>query len=251
MRSLELTLPDDLARSLAVEADLLQFDDVESYLRWLVGRRFDVAADDERAAMLAEFDARLAGEPDEDDLLTAARRTAHDHDLDGVVEPVVDRVEDEDLGQDAAALASVEDGRVDEIVSRAVTQTREQLGDGLGTGIEYSSRGRLDDEARPGADIADLEDLEVPGWDEELVERRRIAVGAALAYLKDVERAKRSDFVESLYDEYPAGYESSGAWWDCVKRGLRQVDRVVPAHEGSRVWRFRTTPGRVERISYS
>lgn len=253
MRSLELTIADDLARSLDVEADLLQFDDVEEYLRWLLRRRFHLDVDDSRGALLGEYADRVS-ELDVDDgagIVEAARRAADDRAVDGDVRPDVDRVEDEDLGEAAAALSSVEAGRVDEFVSRAVTQTRERLGDGVGTGIDYSSRRRLDEDATPGDDITDLEAIEVPGWDQDLVERRRAAVGAALAFLKDAEEAKRGDFVDALYEDYPAGYESAGAWWECIKRGLRQVDRVSPAHEGSRTWSFRTTPGRVRRISYS
>lgn len=254
MRSLEVDVPDDLARSLDVEADLLQFDDVEAYLGWLVRHRFHLDLDEGRGAVLGEYADRVSEldvANDQGRLVEAARRAADDRSVEGAVDPDVDRVEDDRLCDDAAALATVEAGRVDEFVSRAVTQTRERLGDGIGTGIDYSSQRRLDEDATPGADIVDLEDVEVPGWDEDLIERRRVAVGAALAYLKDVEEAKRGDFVDALYEEYPAGYDSVGAWWDCVKRGLRQVDRVSPAHEGSRTWSFRTTPGRVRRISYS
>lgn len=256
MRSIELTISDDLARSLDVEADLLQFDDVEEYLLWLLRRRLHLHldVDDSRGAVLAEYADRVSELDVEDGdgrIVEAARRAAADRSVEGAVDPDVERVRDETLGDAAAALSSVEDGRIDEFVSRAVTQTRDRLGDGLGTGIEYSSRGRLDEDATPGADVADLEAIEVPGWDEDLVARRRAAVGVALAYLKDVEEAKRGDFVDALFDEYPAGYESASAWWECIKRGLRQVDRVSPAHEGSRTWSFRTTPGRVRRISYS
>lgn len=255
MRSLEVSVSDETARSLAVEADLLQFEDVQAYVEWILSHRLHLSVDDRRGALLTAYADRVGDldlNPDEAaDVVAAARRATSDRAIEGEVRPDVDRVEDESLGETAAALSSVEAGRFDELVSRAVTETRERLGDGVGTGIEYSSRRRLDDAATPGADVADLGSIEVPGYDDELIERRRRAVGAALAYLKDAEAARRSDFVDELYDDYPAGYESADGWWGCVKRGLRQVDRVRPAHEGRRVWRYRTTPGRVTRISYS
>jgi hypothetical protein len=150
----------------------------------------------------------------------------------------------------ATALQSVEAERADVFAQRAVATTRKRLGD-VGTGIDYRSTAALDGDGRPGADITDLDEIEVPGRDDATVERRRDAVGAALAYLSDVEEAKRADFVTELYDEFPADYDAEDSWWNCIKRGLRQVDRVIPATEDNRTWRFRTTPGRVTRISFA
>jgi hypothetical protein len=163
--------------------------------------------------------------------------------------PRTDRVGDDTLETTVDALSTVREERLDVVARRAVTETRERLGD-AGTGLDYRSQTSVPEADRPGWDIADLSTIEVPGWDETDVERRRDAVGAALAYLKDAESAKRSDFVAELFADYPAGYESESAWWTCIKRGLRQVDRVIPADEERRVWRFRTSPGRVTRISF-
>lgn len=251
MRSLELTVDDETARSLAVEADLLEFEDVESYLGWLISHRFDVDADGQRGRRLGAYAARRDEVDADDDVAAVASAAASDPGLTiAGEEDTVARIEDRELTAAAEALSSVEGQRLDQFVQRAVTQTRQQLGDGLGSGIDYSSREVLSEDRRLGEDITDLDALEVPGWDETLQSRRRTAVGAALAYLKDVEEATRSDFIEELYEEYPAGYESEGSWWSCIKRGLRQVDRVDPARADSRIWRFRTTPGRVTRISY-
>ncbi|MFC7076267.1 MULTISPECIES: hypothetical protein [Haloarcula] len=251
MRSLELTVDDETARSLAVEADLLDFDEIESYLGWLVANRFAVEDDSQRGRRLGAY-ARRRDDIDADaDVAAVASAAAGEGGLTiAGEEDTVARIEDRELEAAADALSSVEGQRFDEFVQRAVTQTREQLGDGLGSGIDYSSRETLSDDRRLGEDITDLDELDVPGWDDDLQARRRRAVGAALAYLKDVEEATRSDFVDELYDDYPAGYASQQSWWSCIKQGLRQVDRVDPAREESRTWRFRTTPGRVTRISY-
>ena len=282
MRSFELELPAETAESIEVEADLLGFDSPGSYVRWVVSRRFAIDDGSDLAATLEEYAGRvreLDETGDREALLEAASRaddaaldvgtspgadaeagaTPPGPDADGerdsepavsLDEGTVDRIEDRDLDEAAAALSGVEQSRVDVFARRALSQTREQLGDGVETGIDYSASNEVDD-APLGAEITDLGAIEVPGHDDELIARRRAAIGAALALLKDAESARRSDFVDALYEEYPAGYETADSWWNCIKRGLRQVDRVKPATENSRVWGFRTTPGRVRRISYS
>jgi len=286
MRSFELELPGETAESVEVEADLLGFDSPGSYVRWVVSRRFAIEDGSQLSATLEEYASRvreLDDSGDRETLMEAANRaddaarrledesdrsdetTAENDDsggvtggrdgrfeppADGLDDRTVDRVEDRDLDAAAAALSNVEKSRVDTFARRALNKTREQLGEDVETGIDYSARSGVDD-APLGSEITDLDAIEVPGHDEDLIAQRRRAVGAALALLKDVESAQRSDFVDALYEEYPAGYQTADSWWTCIKRGLRQVDRVKPAGENSRVWGFRTTPGRVKRISYS
>ncbi|QSG05578.1 hypothetical protein [Halapricum desulfuricans] len=259
MPTFELDVSEATARGLAVEADLLGFETREAYLEWIVGRRFAIDGDDERAALLATY-AERAEEMDLDNVETPPidREVETDppapDDLATVMgtnlAPDVARVEDDTVADNADALSSVEANRFNEIARRAVAQTRERLGDGVGSGIDYSSRTAIDDDRRIGEDIADLDAIEVPGYDDELIERRRRAVGAALALLRDLESAKRSDFVDALYEEFPAGYDSESAWWECVKQGLEQVDRVKPARDGGHIWKYRSVPGRVKRISF-
>ncbi|QSG11602.1 Uncharacterized protein HSBGL_1178 [Halapricum desulfuricans] len=259
MPTFELDVSEATARGLAVEADLLGFETREAYLEWIVSRRFAIDGDDERAALLATYAERAeemdlknvetppidreveADPPDPGDLATVMGTN---------LAPDVARVEDDTVADNADALSSVEANRFNEIARRAVAQTRERLGDGVGSGIDYSSQTAIDDDRRVGEDIADLDAIEVPGYDDELIERRRRAVGAALALLRDLESAKRSDFVDALYEEFPAGYDSESAWWECVKQGLEQVDRVKPARDGGHTWEYRSVPGRVKRISF-
>lgn len=155
----------------------------------------------------------------------------------------VKRFTDERLNEEADVLAGVEGERLDEFARRAVAQTRKRLGRDPATGLSYQSNTSIavsSSDVSPGEDITDLETLDVPGRSPEKVEPRREAVGAALAYLRDADRARRSDFVDALYEEYPAGYDSTSGWWNCIKTGLKQVD-VVEGGDGARVWRFRRT----------
>lgn len=262
MGSVTIDLDGETERALHVEADLLGFDDIETYLAWIVRRRYAIDHGSERDQLLREYAERMR-DLDLENVQTPPGVLADDADgedeegadevrLSEVPRPNrmrVDRVEDDDLADAAASLTDVEGDRLDAFVRQAVSQTRDRLDGDAATGIDYDAREQRGT-VRPGAEITDLDAIEVPGWDEELVARRRTAVGAALALLKSEGEAKRSDFVDELYEEYPAGYDSSSAWWECIKEGLRQVDRVNPAREGSRIWGFRSTPGRVRRISY-
>ncbi|WP_440765422.1 hypothetical protein [Natronorubrum sp. DTA7] len=149
------------------------------------------------------------------------------------------RIPEDPVHEDAGMLGNVESERLDELSRRAVATTRKRLNRDVQTGLEYtSSNGLSGNGVRPGEDIADLDALSIPGRSAKTVEKRRHAVGRALAFLRDEDRARRSDFVDALYAECPAGYETADSWWGCIKEGLKQVD-AVEGGEGTRVWRYR------------
>lgn len=153
----------------------------------------------------------------------------------------VERIREDPIAEDAGSLGSVEVGRLDELSRRAVAKTRTRLGRDVQTGLEYSaSTGLAANDVRPGEDVVDLAELSVPGRSADVVERRRELAGHAIAFLRDRDqsRARRSDFVDALYDAYPAGYETTDSWWRCVKTALKQVESIEGG-EGSRVWQFR------------
>ncbi|ELZ13712.1 hypothetical protein C479_02666 [Halovivax asiaticus JCM 14624] len=152
----------------------------------------------------------------------------------------VERIRDDELSDDAGVLGSVEVDRLDELSRRAVAKTRKQLDRDVETGLEYDSSTSLaetSDDVRPGEDITDLASIDVPGRSPDLVEQRQALIGVALAHLRDADAAKKGDFVDALYDEYPAGYGSPGGWWRCLKKGLKQVE-CVSGGDGSRIWRL-------------
>jgi len=207
MPTFEVSVDEETARGLAVEADLLGFDTREAYLRWLVTRRFDIDDGGERADLLDAY-ADRAAEMDLSNVQTPPIEADVDADppadsvgdaLETNLAPSVDRIEDDRLNDSADALSNVEGARLDEFARREVADTREQLGDGVGSGIRYSSSRAIDDDRRIGEDIGGLDDIEVKGWDEEVIARRRRAVGAALALLRDLEEAKRQDVTLHLH----------------------------------------------------
>jgi hypothetical protein len=288
MPAVRTDLSEALLDRLRRECDLLGFEDVTAYVRWVVDNRAAIRSEadpsvveayerrieelETRVGKLADGDADLseskaqttspeskaqttspessAATADDGDTTPAGVDRGGDERVEANLSPATARVggDADEVAELASALAGVTDDRLDEITRRAVARTREELGEGDGgaSGLSYDATNALcSDGPPPGADITDLGALDVPGRDEGLVERRQRAVGAALAFLKEASEACRSDFIDALYETYPAGYDTAGGWWRCVRRGLSQVDRVDGAGEGSRTWRFRDVRGRV------
>lgn len=177
--------------------------------------------------------------PRTDPQAAATREADPDEDVDAanLAPERVERISEDPVAEDAGVLGSVETERLDELTRRAVAKTRKRLNRDVQTGLEYASSTSLaGSDLRPGEDVVDLESLDVPGYGED-VERRREAAGRAIAYLRDEGRARKSDFVDALYEDCPAGYDTPDGWWRCVKRALKQVD-AVDGGDGARVWRF-------------
>lgn len=150
----------------------------------------------------------------------------------------VSRVSEDTVSEDADVLSGVETDRLDELSRRAVAKTRKQLDRDVETGLSYRSTTSLaDSDVRPGDDIADLDSLELPGRSEDTLRKRQEAAGHALAFLRDQGRARRSEFVDALYETCPAEYGTEDGWWGCIKEALKQVD-AVDGGQGTRVWRF-------------
>jgi hypothetical protein len=238
MRTLRIELDEGTVERLSTERELLGFEDLASYLEWIVDNRTDIAGGGDRDQLLSayadrveELEQQLDGtEPESDE-------------FDGDLTPErVKRIADDDLARDVDELNGVASARVDEMARRAVARTRERLGREVSTGLSYRSTAAISDDVRPGEDVADLDAIEVPGYDDSLIERRREAVGAALALLRDETEATRSDVVDALYGNYPAGYESESSWWECIKTGFKQVS-AIQGGDGRRKWVYEPAPG--------
>lgn len=73
---------------------------------------------------------------------------------------------------------------------------------------------------------------------------RRDAVRACVEYLRENETARKSGFVDDVYPDHPAGYKSTGGWWNTIgKEYLKALAEEYepvepPAKEGSHTWRW-------------
>ncbi len=152
----------------------------------------------------------------------------------------VTRIREDKLSEDAGSLENVAAERLDELSRRAVAKTRKRLNREVETGLEYASHTAISaasSDVRPGEDVVDLDSLSVPGRSADLIERRQAVAGRAVALLRDRGSAKRRDFVDELFEEWPAGYETPQGWWRCLKGALEQIDGVTGG-SGSRLWRY-------------
>lgn len=88
-----------------------------------------------------------------------------------------------------------------------------------------------------------ISDLDLPGSGETL-EERRDAVRVCVEYLQARGTAQKSDFIEDVYPERPARYESSGGWWNAIgNQGLDELAEQSeaisdPGGEGAHKWRW-------------
>jgi hypothetical protein len=190
--------------------------------------------------------------PVDDDLAVALAREADRLGFDSRAAYVRWLLRERGAADPSTAAAATADGgaRPDLSPSRVarrdegLTDDATRLGDVHRARVDAPVGSSLADD-RPGADLADLDALDLPGHDADLLERRRRLVGAAVEHLREAGEARRSEFVAALREDRPAGYGSVDGWWSCLKRGLRQVDRVRNADEGRRTWGFRDVRGRV------
>lgn len=303
MRSIDVPVDRETRDRLETECDLLGFDDVATYVGWIIDNRAAIDQGTDRDQLLTAYADRVeqlerqldrqregeesgtvggapadeptpssrveqdaqtderqsattggAGEADGTDAGTSGGTASADGGTDTRPAPEqpgrdlfvsgsfgerVGRIAGDEVNEVVDELTGVETERVDAFARKAVAQTREQLGRDPETGLTYrSSADLVVPGARPGSDLADLDAIEVPGRSEETREKRREAVGAALAFLRDEGAALRGDFLDEVYEQYPAGYGSEDGWWGCIKQGLRQADPVDPAGSGSRTWEY-------------
>ena len=97
---------------------------------------------------------------------------------------------------------------------------------------------RADDDAGLVDDVrAAVESAELPGSGETL-EARREALLAAYEYLAENPNASRSDFLDSVYPDHPAGFETADGWWNAIQPELKRLPGVDPPEERGHLWQF-------------
>lgn len=84
---------------------------------------------------------------------------------------------------------------------------------------------------------AAVNDAELPGSGATL-EARREALLAAYEYLTENPSASRSDFLDNVYPDHPAGFETADGWWNAIQPALKQLPGVDPPEERGHLWRF-------------
>lgn len=82
-----------------------------------------------------------------------------------------------------------------------------------------------------------IEAVELPGSGPTL-EARREALLASYRYLVDNPGARKSDFVENVYPEHPAAFETEEGWWNAIQPALKELPAVDSPEERGHIWTF-------------
>jgi hypothetical protein len=82
-----------------------------------------------------------------------------------------------------------------------------------------------------------IEDIDLPGTGKTL-QARREALLAAYEYLQDHPEAKKSDFLQDVFPDHPAEYQTAEGWWNAIQPALADLPGVDPPEERGHIWHF-------------
>jgi DNA-binding Lrp family transcriptional regulator len=125
--------------------------------------------------------------------------------------------------------------KLNELVERGVLRTR-KVGSRSRVWWVPIESGDGQSEAQP--DRADIvEDVDLPGTGK-TIEARQAALVAAYEYLQEYPEAKKSDFLQEVYPEHPAEFETAEGWWNALQPALADLPGVDPPEEREHIWHF-------------
>lgn len=82
-----------------------------------------------------------------------------------------------------------------------------------------------------------VDDVDLPGTGKTLKSRKHALI-AAYAYLQEHPEAKKSDFLQDVFPENPAEYETAEGWWNAIQPALAELPGVDPPEERGHIWHF-------------
>ncbi len=104
------------------------------------------------------------------------------------------------------------------------------------TGQERAENARESTGPQVPADEA-IATADLPGTGATL-DARRDALRAAYEYIVEHPSATKSDFLEHVYPEYPAEFETAEGWWNAIHPALKELPAVDPPEERGHIWSF-------------
>ncbi|MFC6976643.1 ArsR family transcriptional regulator [Halomicroarcula sp. GCM10025709] len=99
------------------------------------------------------------------------------------------------------------------------------------------------EESQPATGDADpsvqslIDDVDLPGTGKTL-NARKTALLASYNYLQEHPEAKKSDFLQDVFPEHPAEYETAEGWWNAIQPALAELPGVDPPEERGHIWHF-------------
>ncbi|MEF8773249.1 MAG: ArsR family transcriptional regulator [Halobacteriales archaeon] len=82
-----------------------------------------------------------------------------------------------------------------------------------------------------------MAEADLPGTGRTLAARRE-ALRASYDYLVEHPSAKKSDFLQDVFPEHPAGFETAEGWWNAIQPALKDLPGVDPPEERGHIWHF-------------
>jgi hypothetical protein len=102
------------------------------------------------------------------------------------------------------------------------------------TPIEHTDR-RGRDETALGPEL--VAEVDLPGTGK-VLKARQDALVAAYEYLREHPEAKKSDFLQDVFPEHPAEFETAEGWWNAIQPALAELPGVNPPEERGHIWHF-------------
>ncbi|SER69273.1 hypothetical protein [Natrinema salaciae] len=96
---------------------------------------------------------------------------------------------------------------------------------------------RTEEETPPPAVREAMTAVDLPGTGA-MLEARRKALLASYEYLIDHPSARKSDFLENVYPDHSAGFETDEGWWNAIQPALKELPGVDPPEERGHIWNF-------------
>lgn len=82
-----------------------------------------------------------------------------------------------------------------------------------------------------------VEEVDLPGTGKALKARQEALV-AAYEYLREHPEAKKSDFLQEVFPDHPAEFETAEGWWNAIQPALAELPGVNPPEERGHIWHF-------------
>ncbi|WP_439027445.1 ArsR family transcriptional regulator [Haloarchaeobius sp. DT45] len=82
-----------------------------------------------------------------------------------------------------------------------------------------------------------VSEVDIPGTGS-TARARRDAVLAAYDYLIENPSAKKGDFLQDVFPEHPAEFQTADGWWNAIQPALKQLPGVDPPEERGHIWHF-------------
>ena len=135
--------------------------------------------------------------------------------------------------------------KLNELVEEGILETRKIGARGrvwwipIGGGSERSEVTSSGEEEvqRPLVVEQRVRDMELPGSGPRLLDRQE-AILAAYDYLRAHPSARKSDFLEDVYPDHPAGFSTAEGWWNVIQPALKELPQVDPPKERGHIWHF-------------